>query len=119
MGIFRLERQEMASFDAILLLDQSVQSRTMNYLTLTIRAFAVGLTTVAAAVSLAAQDYDIAIVNGRVVDPKTGTDKVANVGIDGSRIARITEEAMSGEKVIDAKGQVVAPGFCAPVRTLR
>jgi len=58
-----------------------------------------------------AQEYDLAIMNGRVMDPETQYDAVANVGINGGRIAVITEEKIEGKEVIDAGGLVVAPGF--------
>jgi dihydroorotase len=50
----------------------------------------------------------IHIKNGRVVDPATGKDGAGDVYIaDG----RISESFARAEKVIDAKGLVVAPGF--------
>ena len=63
------------------------------------------------AFSAFAQDYDLVILNGRVMDPETMFDAVANVGINGDRIAAITREKISGKETIDAKGLVVAPGF--------
>ncbi|MCL1066380.1 amidohydrolase family protein [Shewanella olleyana] len=58
-----------------------------------------------------AQDYDLVIKNGRVMDPETNFDAVANVGINGNKIMLITDETIKGKEVIDAKGLVVAPGF--------
>lgn len=58
-----------------------------------------------------AQDYDLVISNGRVMDPETGFDSVANVGVKDGLIAVITEEELSGAREIDASGHVVAPGF--------
>ena len=58
-----------------------------------------------------AQDYDLVILNGRVMDPETGFDAVRNVGIRDGRIAVITEDALQGAETIDASGHVVAPGF--------
>lgn len=58
-----------------------------------------------------AQEYDLVINGGRVIDPETEFDAVANVGIKGGTIATITKEAIAGHKVIDAAGHVVAPGF--------
>ena len=57
------------------------------------------------------QDYDLVINNGRVMDPETLFDQVANVGLKGGRIVAITDETISGDVSIDASGQVVAPGF--------
>ncbi len=58
-----------------------------------------------------AQDYDLVILNGRVMDPETLFDSVANVGIKDGRIVAITKDAINGKDSIDAKGLVVAPGF--------
>lgn len=58
-----------------------------------------------------AQDYDLVISNGRVMDPETNFDQVANVGIKGGDVAAITTDALSGAREIDATGHVVAPGF--------
>lgn len=58
-----------------------------------------------------AEDYDLVINNGRVMDPETLYDEIANVGIRDGRIAVITQDVITGEKVIDASGHVVAPGF--------
>lgn len=55
--------------------------------------------------------YDVVISGGRVVDPETGRDEIANVGIIGDRIAAITTESLRGGRVIDATGHIVAPGF--------
>jgi N-acyl-D-aspartate/D-glutamate deacylase len=54
---------------------------------------------------------DLVINGGRVMDPESGTDAVRDVGITGGRIVRISERALSGRRVLDAKGLVVAPGF--------
>jgi dihydroorotase len=55
--------------------------------------------------------YDLVILNGRVMDPETGFDQIANVGITGDRIAIITTDPIQGRKVLDATGHMVAPGF--------
>ncbi len=55
--------------------------------------------------------YDLVINNGRVMDPETNFDAVRNVGIKDGTIALITKEKITGQKTIDATGQVVAPGF--------
>jgi N-acyl-D-amino-acid deacylase len=58
-----------------------------------------------------AQDYDLAIVGGRVMDPETMYDSLANVGIKNGRIAVITKDPIEGKETIDAHNLVVAPGF--------
>jgi len=58
-----------------------------------------------------AEQYDLVITGGRVMDPETGFDSVSNVGVKEGRIAVITNDSISGKEMIDAKGMVVAPGF--------
>jgi hypothetical protein len=58
-----------------------------------------------------AQDYDLVILNGQVMDPETQFDQVANVGITDGKIAAITTDTITGSETIDASGHVVAPGF--------
>jgi len=63
------------------------------------------------ACSAGAQDYDIVIMNGRVMDPETEFDEVRNIGIKDSVIVTITEKDISGSDSIDASGHVVTAGF--------
>lgn len=58
-----------------------------------------------------AQQYDLVLANGHVMDPASGLDGVRNVGITGGRIAAISESPLQGRSVVDVKGLVVAPGF--------
>jgi len=58
-----------------------------------------------------AQQYDLVIEGGRVMDPETGLDATRNVGIREGTIVRISSEALIGRRVIHASGLVVAPGF--------
>ena len=55
--------------------------------------------------------FDTVITGGRVMDPASGYDAVANVGILGDRIALITTDTINGKASIDATNLVVAPGF--------
>jgi N-acyl-D-glutamate deacylase len=59
----------------------------------------------------AAQQFDLVIKNGRVMDPETGFDATANVGINNGFITKITTENIQGRETIDATGHVVSPGF--------
>ena len=59
----------------------------------------------------AAQQYDVVIEGGRVMDPETGLDAVRNVGIRDGKIVRISEATLSGKRMVAATGLVVAPGF--------
>ena len=60
---------------------------------------------------VSAQQYDLVLAGGRVMDPETGLDAVRNVGIRDGKIVRISSETLSGRRVINAVGLVVAPGF--------
>ena len=58
-----------------------------------------------------AEDFDVVIRNGRVMDPASGLDAPRQIGIRNGKIAAISPRAFSGKSVIDAAGLVVAPGF--------
>src|SRR6056300_293373 len=58
-----------------------------------------------------AADYDLVILNGRVMDPETMMDAVRNVGVKDGKIAAITTEKIRGKETINARDHVVAPGF--------
>jgi len=58
-----------------------------------------------------AADYDLVILNGRVMDPETNFDAVRNIGVKNGKVEEITEKNLAGKETIDAKGLVVAPGF--------
>jgi N-acyl-D-aspartate/D-glutamate deacylase len=55
--------------------------------------------------------YDVVLEGGRVIDPESGYDRVANIGVDGGTISSISEGALRGTTTIQAAGKVVAPGF--------
>ena len=57
------------------------------------------------------ESYDLVILNGRVIDPETEFDDIANVGIKDGRIVAITKEPLTGTETVDATGKIVAPGF--------
>ena len=56
-------------------------------------------------------EFDLVIINGRVIDPESGLDAARSVGIRGGTIAAIEAGPLRGKTVIDAAGHVVAPGF--------
>lgn len=58
-----------------------------------------------------AQNFDLVIANGRVLDPESGLDAVRNIGISGRRIVTISPDRLAGRTTIDASGLVVVPGF--------
>jgi N-acyl-D-aspartate/D-glutamate deacylase len=55
--------------------------------------------------------HDIAIVNGMVIDPESGLFAQRSVGIRDGAIVTISEAPLVGDRVIDARDHVVAPGF--------
>jgi len=58
-----------------------------------------------------AQEYDVVIKGGRVIDPETGLDARRNIGINHKTIVRISSDDLAGRQVLEAEGLVVAPGF--------
>jgi len=69
--------------------------------------FALTLSSIAAQ----AQSYELVLANGRVMDPASGLDAVRHVGINGGKIAAISEQPLTGQATKDVSGHVVAPGF--------
>jgi dihydroorotase/N-acyl-D-amino-acid deacylase len=61
----------------------------------------------------APEEYDVAIVNGRVVDGTGRAAFRADVGIKGDRISFVglARQPLRARRTIDARGLVVAPGF--------
>jgi formylmethanofuran dehydrogenase subunit A len=55
--------------------------------------------------------YDLIIRGGRVLDPETNFDAVADVAIKDGAIAEIGELTEPADAVIDANGLLVTPGF--------
>ncbi|MYL04856.1 MAG: hypothetical protein F4011_11835, partial [Acidimicrobiaceae bacterium] len=59
--------------------------------------------------------FDLAIVGGRVIDPASGFDFVASIGVTGSTVAAIVAgpdaAPLQAFETIDATGLVVSPGF--------
>jgi N-acyl-D-amino-acid deacylase len=59
------------------------------------------------------ESFDLVIINGRVIDGTGAPARAAAIGIRAGRIARIGAGVTAGQGavVIDASGEVVAPGF--------
>jgi N-acyl-D-aspartate/D-glutamate deacylase len=55
--------------------------------------------------------HDVVIADGRVIDPESGFFEVANVGVRDGVVVTISPDRLVGERVIDASGLVVSPGF--------
>src|SRR2546428_5960509 len=63
------------------------------------------------------EQYDLVLMDGRVLDPETGLDAKRNVGIRDGRIAAVTVEPLAARETLAVPGLVVAPGvldFPAP-----
>ena len=55
---------------------------------------------------------DVLIRNGRVIDPASGRDEIADIGFDHGRIASVgSGMPLRAERVIDARGLIVVPGL--------
>ena len=55
--------------------------------------------------------FETVISGGRVIDPDSGYDAIANIGIEGKTIKFISSDPLNGKTKIDATGLVVSPGF--------
>lgn len=60
-----------------------------------------------------AQQYDVVLKNGHIIDPKNSIDAVSDIAIKDGKIAKVAKgiETSSAKKVIDATGLYVTPGF--------
>ena len=60
-----------------------------------------------------AQQYDLLISNGRLIDPKNNIDAKMDLAIKDGKIAKVASSipASQAVKVIDATGLIVAPGL--------
>lgn len=54
---------------------------------------------------------ELVILHGRVLDPESGFDGRANVGVSQGVIRSISRGPITGKDTIDATGLIVAPGF--------
>lgn len=57
--------------------------------------------------------YDLLLKNGHVIDPKNGTDCIADVAVSGKKILAVAQNlnAEDAEQVIDVTGLYVTPGL--------
>ena len=79
---------------------------------MTRRSLAVIAAVLAVAVSASAQEYDLLIRNGRVVDGTGAPWRRADVAVRGDAIVAVAPRiAGTARRVVDAADRVVAPGF--------
>ena len=60
---------------------------------------------------LSDRQFDLVILNGRVIDPETNLDAIRSLGIKDGKITKVSEDPLSGASTIDVTGKVVSPGF--------
>ncbi len=70
----------------------------------------VAITILVSSAAQAAAD-SLAIVGGRVMDPESGLDAIRHVLVEEGRITAVSDTVPEAERIIDATGLVVAPGF--------
>lgn len=60
-----------------------------------------------------AQEIDLLIRNGHVIDPKNGVNAILDVAVAGGKIFKVAANIpeTNAKKVIDARGLYVSPGF--------
>ena len=60
-----------------------------------------------------AQQYDIVLKNGHIIDPKNKLNAVSDIAIKEGKIAKIADgiPTNSSKKIIDATGLYITPGF--------
>lgn len=60
-----------------------------------------------------AQEYDLLIQNGHLIDPKNKINEKFDVAVSGNKIAAVAKkiDASKAKKTIDATGMFIAPGF--------
>lgn len=74
--------------------------------------FALPLLLRGAVVTPAAEpEYDVVILNGRVIDPESRLDAIRNIGISNGTIQAVSEKSLRGRTTVLATGLVVSPGF--------
>lgn len=71
----------------------------------------VGLLALAVGTNSIAEQYELVLSNGRVMDPESGLNEVRQVGISNGKIAAVSREKLSGRQELDVSGLIVAPGF--------
>jgi len=67
----------------------------------------------ALALPLAAQQYDMLIKGGRLIDPRNNIDAPMDVAVSGGKIAAVESQidASKAKTVVDARGLIVSPGL--------
>lgn len=63
-----------------------------------------------------AQDHDIILVNGHLIDAKNGIYQPMDIAIHDGKISKIAKKILSeeGKRVIDVRGLIISPGLIDP-----
>ncbi len=90
-------------------------SKTSIFSPLLSLAGLVAVATVVGAANAAPSRVDVLIRGGTIYDGSTGKPYIGDVAIAGDKIVYVGKQAkITADKVIDAKGMIVAPGFIDP-----
>lgn len=65
---------------------------------------------IVAAIAASAQQYDLVLKGGHVIDPANGIDAVMDVAVNGNRIAALGDN-LTGGRTVDVSGKYVVPGL--------
>lgn len=57
------------------------------------------------------QTADVVLTGGRIIDPETGFDRVANIALIGTTIVEISDQPIPAAREIPVPNHVVSPGF--------
>ncbi|WP_234364010.1 amidohydrolase/deacetylase family metallohydrolase [Lunatibacter salilacus] len=65
---------------------------------------------------LIAQDHDIILVNGHLIDAKNGINQPMDIAIRDGKVSKIAEKILhkEGKRVIDVQGLIISPGLIDP-----
>ena len=84
---------------------------TVLHSTGSLRPGLLGFLAFVASGALAAQEFDLVLANGRVLDPESQLDAIRHVGIRDGTIAAISTSPLRGKVMVDVTGLALAPGF--------
>ena len=77
-----------------------------------LRLPALWLTLVAMLIGCAPEPkYPLVLRGGRVMDPASGLDTIADLAVRDGKIVAISMTPLEGDSIVDVRGLVVAPGF--------
>ena len=57
------------------------------------------------------QQFEVVLLNGRIIDPESGSDFIGNLGINNGMIKYLGSDLIKGEKELNVSGLIISPGF--------